>query len=141
MPSCVCAVPPFREPAVLAERALVVRRVPFRDCVVPLLDALDVVRLAPFVDALLVVFAALDAVRGFGDWPLLFAEPFLADCARDAAFGVAVLRERLAVVLRLLSVDRFVVAMCPPNSLTPRSRGPTRGSPVLTPCLCARNSG
>jgi hypothetical protein len=129
MPSCVCAVPPFREPAVPAERALVVRRLPFRDCVVPLLDALDFVRLAPFADAVLVVFAALDAVRGFGDWARLFAEPFLADCARDAAFGVAVLRERLAVVLRLLSVDRFVVAMCPPNHVTPGSRGPLPAAP------------
>jgi hypothetical protein len=66
--------------------------------------------LAPFVDARL-VFAAADVVLRFGDAALLFAEPALADCVRDADFCVLVLRERLAVDLLLLPVDRLVVAI------------------------------
>lgn len=95
----------------LADR-FAVRPDPFRDCVVPLLDALEVVRLLPLVDPVR-VFAVLRAVPDFGARARLFAEPVLAEPVRDAGFDAAVLRERFALLVRALSRDRFVVAMSP----------------------------
>jgi hypothetical protein len=103
---------PFRTLDGPFDRALVVRRDPLRDCVVPLLDALAFVRLAPFAAAVRVVLAVLvRAVRAFGACARPFPEPELAELVRDADFDAAELRERLAVFVRPPSRDRFVVAM------------------------------
>jgi hypothetical protein len=106
---------PLRELPLVLARAFVARVDPFRACVAPRLDAVDLARLAPFLDAVPVAFARLRVVPVFGDWALLFAEPVLA----PADFA-AVLRERLAVPLELLPVDRFVVAMSPSQLCDPR---------------------
>jgi hypothetical protein len=93
----------------LLERALVDRAEPFRDCPVARLDDLDCARPAPLVEVLPTFVARLLDVRGFGAaFASLFAERVLADV--DFA---AVLRERVGVLFRPPSVDRFVVAMVP----------------------------
>jgi hypothetical protein len=132
-PSCACAAVPacvplrelpllrvlpllrglavFRVFPLLRERAPVERAEPFRDCPVARLDDLDCVLPAPLADVVPVDFARLRVVRGFGAaLASLFAERLLADV--DLA---AVLRERVGVLFRPLSVDRFVAAMVPPN--------------------------
>ncbi len=97
----------------LLERGFAVRPDPFRDCAVPELEVLEFVRLLPVAEPVRAVFAVLRAVRGFGAWARLLAEPVLAARVRDAGFDAAVLEERFAVLLRVLSRDRFVVAMSP----------------------------
>jgi hypothetical protein len=111
----VFAREPLRELPWVLEWAFVERVDPLRDCEVRRLDAVDFVRPAPLVDAVPVALARLRGVPAFGDWALVFAEPFLADADFDA-----VLRERLVVLFELLPVDRFVVAMSPSRLRDPR---------------------
>lgn len=105
---------PFRVDAPF-ERELAARLDPFRDWVVRPLDDLEVVRVRAFDDVVraFAVFAVLRAAPVFGALARLFAEPELAEPVRDAGFGAAVLRDRLAVLLLVLARDRFVVAMSP----------------------------
>jgi hypothetical protein len=103
--SCVCAaapaVVPLRELPLLLERAFVERVDPF-------------VRRVPLADAEPVDFARVRVVPAFEDLVLLLAEPALA-----LADFAAVVRERLAVLLGLVPVDRFVVAMSPSQLCDP----------------------